>query len=108
MVILLIVIAIMILGIGGLLYLNGSLSAKKPLVLDSADKFQDYLPIETSASSSAASLKTTKPAAAASAKSKSGLDLTIFSDENFKNLTDTLSTAKTKPDTGKRDPFKSN
>ena len=80
------IIVFMLAGTGYLLYLNNRLAAKKPLVVDSADQ----------------------PAQVQGLPAGHGLDLTIFSDEKFKALTDDALIPKTAPSLGKQDPFKPN
>ncbi|OIP78612.1 MAG: hypothetical protein AUK20_03420 [Parcubacteria group bacterium CG2_30_45_37] len=103
------IIVLMLAGTGYLLYLNNRLAARKPLVVDGADQFKDYLPAETLATSTKIEAKKTGPSAQAKElRGGGGLDLTIFSDEKFKALMDNALIPKTAPSLGKRDPFKPN
>jgi len=103
------IVVFMLAGTGYLLYLNNNLAARKPLVIDSADQFKDYLPAETLATSTKIEAKKTgQPAQVKESRGGGGLDLTIFNDEKFKALTDNALIPKTAPSPGKRDPFKPN
>jgi len=103
------IIVLMLAGTGYLLYLNNRLAARKPLVVDGADQFKDYLPAETLATSTKIEAKKTGPSAQVKGlPAGAGLDLTIFSDEKFKALMDNALIPKTAPSLGKRDPFKPN
>ncbi len=110
-------VSIMVLMLGGtgyMLYLNNSLSNKKPLIIDSPAQFTNFVPgpellgptikppAKTELAAPGASLN------AGQIKKTAGLDIGIFSSEKFKELKQNVLIQQEQPAPGKRDPFKPN
>lgn len=100
------IIFFMLMGSIYLLYLNKSLVSRKPLVVDSVDRFNNISTAAAPADAQSTGANNSgQPAAASQLKNNGGLDLTIFSNKKFIELKDNVSVPRVEPNLGKRDPF---
>lgn len=118
------VIFVMLCGTGYMLYLNNSLTNKKPLIIDNPSQFTDFVPGPAGPSAdsvlggagSSLSQTAKNPAIplagsslnASQSKKSGALDINIFSSQKFLELKENVLIIKEPSAAGKRNPFEPN